>query len=64
MATAGESQVLSGKPSTSLKCSGEFFIILNTTFGECLICSNVKIVSVKYKDYDVGPMCEVYDPGR
>lgn len=42
MATAGESQVLSGKPPAQLKCSGEFFIILSTTFGECLICSNSK----------------------
>lgn len=31
-----------GKFLVSFKCFGEFFIILNITFGEGLICSNLK----------------------
>lgn len=43
MTAAGKPQVLARKASSPLlKCSGECFIILNTTFGECLICSDSK----------------------
>lgn len=33
-------------------------------YYECFYCGNIKEVTVKYIDEEMGPICTVYDPGR